>query len=200
MGALTKDAEIMESLKKLRPTKKRKTKTQAGTPSKELPAQPGPGSLICSKCGSPYVVHNGQTTAGKDRVKCADCGKSWLTPPATSTTNSPPILSWSPGPLPFLPWMTPTQASAADDATNAQLNDLQAALSKLSKKVTFIPSSPLFTATDAQAHPPLTHPRPRTHAGPGEKTETGGRDSAPPSLIYRPLPNSLIYYSIQCLS
>ena len=134
MGALTKDAEIMESLKKLRPTKKRKTKTQAGTPSKELPAQPGPGSLICSKCGSPYVVHNGQTTAGKDRVKCADCGKSWLAPPATSTTNSPPIPSWSPGPLPFLPWMTPTQASAADDATNAQLNDLQAALSKLSKK------------------------------------------------------------------
>ena len=38
-----------------------------------------------------------------------------------------------PRPSPFPP-LDDTQASAVDDATNAQLNDLQAALSKLSKK------------------------------------------------------------------
>lgn len=129
------DAEIMESLKKLRPTKKRKTKTKAGTPSKELPAQPGPGSLICKACGSPYVVYHGKPN-GKDRLKCADCGKTFNAPAGyvhhkqpANTLIQPKAQAQEEAKHPAL-----DDASTADDATNAQLNDLQAALSKLSKK------------------------------------------------------------------
>jgi len=135
------DAEIMESLKKLRPTKKRKTKpkTKAGKPSKELPAQPGPGSLICSACGSPYVVYHGKPN-GKDRLKCADCGKTFNAPPGyvhhkqpANTLvgdNSPP----PPAPLDAASAAPPLEPPQDDAATNKQLNDLQAALSKLSTK------------------------------------------------------------------
>jgi len=129
---MSTDADLIAKAAALAPTKKKKAGAvlpPGGEPAQQ-PAQPGPGSLICQKCGSPYIVYNGKSRHGKDRLKCADCNKSFNAPPEY-VHHKQPANTFIDHPTA----LTPDAPQDDDDnATNAQLNDLQAALSKLSKK------------------------------------------------------------------
>lgn len=135
--AVLKDLHKPATRSATAPSAKARTKPKRSKPGKKKPAQPlndgNPGSLICSKCGSPYIVYNGKSRHGKDRVRCADCNKTWNAPPGYVHHKQPAntfILPASPAP----PAVEADSPPAEPDESNRYLADLQESLSKLSRK------------------------------------------------------------------